>query len=192
MGLFLGAAQIAAGFFEKQNAARLLICALALALGSATFVQSAAWRNNETLYQSTLRNGGYLDRLSYHAGLFNLEHHAFDEAAGQFQFLLDHRDGRGRFWSADVHMLLGAAWLQTDLDANEIITVDAVRRALPSSPHTPEAVAEFGRCLQDNPDNYWAHKYLAAIYRYRGNDGMADFHDRNAADILKQKGNSGP
>ena len=189
MGLFLGVAQTCAGFFEKRkNAVRLLVLALAFSLGVTTFFQNETWRNSETLYQNTLQNGGYIYRLSYHAGLFNLEHHDFDEAAGQFQDLIDHSDGRSALWSANVHMLLAAAWLQPDLDANDVITVDAVMRALPSSTHISEAIAEYGRALQDSPDLYWAHKYLAVIYRYQGNNQMADFHQKRVDAILKIQG----
>ena len=46
MGLFLGVTQTAAVFFEKrQNAARLLVLALTLSLGTATFIQNKVGSN---------------------------------------------------------------------------------------------------------------------------------------------------
>ena len=47
-----------------------------------------------------------------------------------------------------------------------------------------------GFVLQENPDFYWAHAALAIIYRYEGNNQMADFHQKQVGVILQRQGNS--
>jgi hypothetical protein len=188
MGLFLGVTQTAAGFFDKsKNAAWLLVLALAFALGSATFIQVKVWRNTETLYQSVLQNGGYVARLSDYLGLYYMEHSEFDKAVEQFQYVLD-KLGAGPRVTWATHLRLALSWLHVSIDASQTVRINDVVRALPSCQHIPEAVAELGKTLQDNPDYYWAHQALSAIYRYQGNSQMADFHLKQAEEILKKQG----
>jgi tetratricopeptide (TPR) repeat protein len=185
MGLFLGVAQTASGFFEKRkDAARLLAGALALSLGLTTFIQNGVWRNPETLYQNILSNGGDVERLSPSLGIFYMEQGKFDKAVEQLQYTVDHPVGRTGVAWAETHMQLAMAWLHIPPDkGGRTFTLDI--HALPSDRHIPEAVGELGKALQDNPDFYWAHAALAALYRYQGNSQMAEFHDRKVRNILQ-------
>ena len=188
MGLFLGGAQTATGFFEtRQNAARLLVMALAISLGIATFFQNEIWRNIETLYQSVLHREGRVDQLGAHLGLFYMEQGEFDKAIEQFQYGLDHADERSKIGRAYSHFRLALAWLHVRID-NKTLKVDDMIRILPSCQHIPEAVGELEKALQDNPDFYQAHQLLAFLYRYQGNNLMADFYQKQADAILRTRG----
>jgi len=188
MGLFLGAAQAAAGFFEKkQNAAKLLVLVLALSLGLATFFNNEVWRIPETLYLNNVQNQDWnRGERNYILGLFYLQRGDFDQAIGQFHELADHPDASSAHWLASAHMWLAMAWLHAEIKNNNI-TPEALLHALPSSRHTPEAIRELGKALQANPDFYQVHRILAVLYRYQGNKQMADFHDRKAADIIQKQ-----
>ena len=189
MGLFLGVTEAVAGFFEKrQTTARVLVLVLALSLGTATFLQNGVWRNPETLYQNISRNGGRVDRLSSPLGLYYMEHGEFDKAAEQFRYAIDHPDGRPETAWGYAHMRVALALLQVRMDENDVSTLSDVISALPSCQHIPEAIGELGKALQHDPDFHWAHEALAAIYRYQGNNQMADFHEKQAEAILKKQG----
>ena len=190
MGLFLGAAQTAAVFFEKRkNAARLLVTVLALSLGTATFFQTQVWRNTETLYQSIQQNGGYVARLSSYLGLYYMERGEFDKAVEQFQYVLDHPDNLHPVGGSDPHLQLALAWLHIPVDTSDTITIFAISRNLPTCRHIPEAIGELGKTLQDDPNFYWAHQALAVIYNYQGDKQMADFHLKKAKEIFSKQGN---
>jgi len=189
MGFFLGVAQTTAVIFEKKkNAARLLVTALAVSLGVATFFQNQVWRNTETLYQNIVQNGGRSYQLSIPLGLFYMERGEFDKAVEQFQTALQHTVGRPKI-REETHLRLAMAWLQVPLDERGGATLNDVNRALPSCRHIPEAVAALGQVLLDNPDFYWAHQALAVIYHYQGNSQMAAFHEKQAEAILRKQRN---
>jgi tetratricopeptide (TPR) repeat protein len=188
MGLFLGVAETMAGFFEKRpNAARLLVSALAFSLGLATFLQNEVWRNTETLYRSIAQNGGRSYQLSIPLGVFYLERGEFNKAIGPFNVALDHTDGRPQI-RQETHLRLAAAWLQIRPDDRGGISLGDILSALPACRHIPEATRELGQILAENPDFYWAHAALAIIYRYQGNNQMADFHEQQVKAILQKQG----
>jgi len=193
MGLFLGVAQTASGFFEKRkNAARVMMAVLAVALGTATFLQNRVWRNTESLYFNIVNYGGHGDVLSNTLGLSYLQQGKFDQAAEQFQDALDYAERHHKTeWLADIHLRLAMAWLGVSMNEGENVSTGDVIAALPGNKHIAEAVGELGQVLQNNPDFYWAHQALAAIYRYQHNDQMADFHDRQAKEILQKQANPG-
>jgi tetratricopeptide (TPR) repeat protein len=188
MGLFLGVTQTAAVYFERrQNAARLLVLVLALSLGIATFFQNEVWRNTETLYQNIPESEEYTSKLSLFLGPFYMEQGQFDKAIKHLQYEVDHPDGRPKILLAEMHLQLAMAWLHVSPDkGGAAFALDV--HALPSHEHIPEAISELGKALQDNPDFYWAHAALAALYRTQGNNQMADFHDKKAREILQQQG----
>ena len=186
MGLFLAVAQTTAVFFEKrQNVTCLLVLAMFIPLSITTFIHSTAWRNTETLYQDTLQNGGYVVRLSSYLGKYYMEHGEFDKAIHQFQYVLDHPQGSHWTGTGDTHLQLAMAWLQI---SSSTVTINDVARALPSCHHIGEVIAELGKVLQNDPNFYWAHQALVAIYRYQGNNQMADFHDKKVREILQRRG----
>ncbi len=137
MGLFLGAAQAATGLFEKkQDAARLLVLALAFSLSTATFLQNRVWEQHlETVYQNTVQDLEPGERL-YVMGLFYLQQGDFDEAIEQFQRGIDHPGDRTNTQLASTHMWLAMAWLHVDVKEDNI-TMESLLRALPSSPLYP-------------------------------------------------------
>ena len=85
-------------------------------------------------------------------------------------------------------MNLAMAWLQAYPDENDHVTMEAVIRALPSSPHIPEAIGELEKTIEANPDCYWAHEALSVIYRYQGNESMSAFHEYQVKSILQKLG----
>ena len=196
VGLSLGVAEIVAGFFEKkkgmvQSIVAALVLSLALSLGTATFFQGEIWRTPETLYLNNVRNQDWSRAEScYILGLFYLGRGDFDAAIEQFREEIYKPDGPDpRLESA--HMWLAMAWLHVEVKGNQV-TIEALNRALPYSRHTPEAIRELGKALQENPDFYQAHGMLAVIYRYQDNKQMADFHERKAAEtVQKLKGQNG-
>ena len=189
MGLFLGVTETAAVFFKKNAVAeRLLVFAFALSLGCDTFIQNQTWRNHETFYQNIAENGGDLTRISAHLGVYYLHKYEFDNAAERFRYEIDHPDARPQARWAGTHARLAIALLEVHADSNSYINVDDVTRALSTSRHTPEAINELGKALMADPNYYWAHQYLSAIYRYQGNEAMATFHDRKAAEIWEKFG----
>ena len=189
MGLFLGATQTASGLFKKEPAAsQLIVFALALSLGCTTFIQNKTWRNHETFYQNIVQNNGNLVRISAYLGVYYLDKREFDKAAERFRYEIDHPDSRPQARWAGTHMRLAIALLGVHADRNANVTVDDVTHALSASTHIPEAIAELGKALQADPNYYWAHQYLSAIYRYEGNDVMAAFHDRKAVEIWQKYG----
>jgi protein O-mannosyl-transferase len=188
MGLFLGVAQTAAKVFEKkEKAARLLVLVLVFSLGAATFIQNGKWRDAGAMYENIARNGGHLRQFSSHMGNFYLAHQEFDKAIEQFQYLVDHPDGHPGYMWAQVHMNIALARLEVDLDENASTTPDEILPFLASSAHISEAIAEFYKAIAADPNNYWAHKFLVAIYRYQGNAAMAELHEKQAGDILRKQ-----
>ena len=188
VGLSLGVVQTVSGIFErKKNAAQLLVAAFALSLGLTAFFQNYVWRTPETLYQDIIKNGGSIDRLSPSLAMFYMEQGEFDKAISQFQYTISHPPNQSRILWAETHVQLAMAWLHIPPDkGGETFTLDP--HALSSSPHLPEAIAELGRALQENPEFYWAHAVLALIYRSQGNREMADFHDGKVKAILREQG----
>jgi hypothetical protein len=187
MGLFLGVAQTAAGFFEKrQNAARGLVLVLALSLGIATFVQNKTWRDTETLYQNVIQHDGNVDRLSDYLALFYMERGEFGKARGQLEYIRDTLQPKRKV--GDLHLQLAMAWLQVRMDETQAVELTSIAQALPSCQHIPEVIAELGKSLQENPDFTWAHQALVVIYAYQGNTQMADFHLKRAHEILQKQG----
>jgi len=193
MGLFLGVTEMAAGFFEKKKFAAkpvvsFIVAALALSLGTTTFLQNRIWRTPETLYQNNVQDQDWgRGERDYILGLFYLHRGDFDEATAQFQDLVDHPDAPSAPRLASAHMWLAMTWLHADIK-NNMIMPEALDSALRTSPHIPEAISELGKALQENPDFYQVHRILAVIYRYQGNSVMADFHDREATEILQKQG----
>ena len=194
MGLFLAVMQTAARFFEKkENVARLLVLVLAFALGITTFFQNEVWRNNETLYQNILQNGGDTSQLRSFLGVFYLEQQEFDKASEQFQYEVNHLNKRDTpQWAAETHINLAMALLHVSSDEGYNVTIDEVDRGLSSSPHIPEAIRELGQAILVYPDCYFAHVVLSAVYRHQGNDQMADFHRKQAESILQKQANPSP
>ena len=191
MGLFLGVAQTAAGFFEtRQNAARLLVLVMAFSLGITTFFQNEVWRSPETLYRNVLQNGELGNRLCPGAGIFYMQQGEFDKAIEPFKCTLNYPDRpHKRDWAAEIHLQLAMAWLQVRMNEMEDnASQGEVARALPSCQHIPEAIGELGKALQADPDFYWAHIVLADIYQYQGNNQMVDFHLKQVEAFLKKQG----
>jgi Tfp pilus assembly protein PilF len=85
---------------------------------------------------------------------------------------------------------LAIAWLHIRPDERGGASLDDVLGALPACRHIPDAIRELGQVLQENPDFYWAHAALAIIYRYQGNNQMADFHQKQVGLILQKQGNA--
>lgn len=188
MGLFLGVTQAVAGVFEKrQGAARFLVLVMALSLGAATFFQNQTWRDAEALYQNIRKNGGNLNRVSDHLGILYLSRHEFGKAVELFQYVLSFSDGRPATAWVSPHMNLAFAWLQAVPDKNDEITMEAVLRAIPTSPYLPEAISEFGKAVLADPDHPWPRAALAAVYRYQGNTAMADFHQKRVDELLQKR-----
>ena len=190
MGLFLGAVQTAAGFFKKrENIARIIVLVLAVALGSATFFQNEKWRSGGTMYENIAQNGGYLRPFTSQWVLGNhyLAQHEFEKAREQFQAMIGQQGEHPPSMWAQVHINIALAWLEVDLDENASTTPDEIIPFLPSSPHIPEAIEEFDKAIAVDPENYWAHKFLVAIYRYQRNTAMAELHEKQAGDILKKQ-----
>ena len=191
MGLFLCVTEIIASYFEqKRGDAKLmapsLVLLLALSLGTATFFQGEVWRTPETLYLNNVKNQTWTHgERHYILGLFYLGRGDFSEAIEQFQEEINHPDGLPGPEPESAHMWLAMAWLRVDVKGNQV-TMEALSHALPNSRHTPEAISELGKALQENPDFYQAHGILAIIYRYQGNKQMADFHDRKATEIAQK------
>ena len=176
MGLFLGIMQSLSGFFiNREKMAQFIILALSLLLGTATFLQSEKWRNAETLYQSIQQSGGFVQRMSDIVGLFYLKNGQFDKAIEQFQYLIDNPKGPETAgpYQGLTHMRIAFALLGAHLDKDEIVTAYEILRVLPSSRRIPEAIGEFNKALESDPNCFWAHKFLAIIYRYQGKTALA-------------------
>jgi tetratricopeptide (TPR) repeat protein len=118
-------------------------------------------------------------------GNYYLSQQKFDKAIEQFQYIVDHPDGHPAYMYAQIHMNMALAWLQVDLDGNATVAPDEILPFLPFCRHIPEAIGEFGQALRIDPNNYWAHAFLAVIYRYQGNGAMADFHQKRADQIFQ-------
>ena len=190
IGLLLGILETVSGLFKKMPIVAVsLVLIMALFLGTVTFSQSKNWQNPETLYYNIVDNGGNRYRISEHLAYYYMRHGEFDEAIEQFQYLTSHTFGRTVPWLTAMHMLTANAWLHARFDQNDIVTIDEINRALPASSHIAEAIQELGQALQLTPDFYWAHKYLAIIYRYQGNNVMADFHEKEMKKISQKNAN---
>ena len=193
MGLFLGIAQAVVCFFEKkQNVMRLLVALLAVSLATATFLQNRVWRNTESLYFNIVNNGGRGDVLSNTLGLSYLQQGKFSQAIEQFQYAIDYAERHHKTgWLAGIHLRLAMAWLGVSMDERQGVSTGDIVAAMPGNRHIPEAIGELGLVLQNNPDFYWAHIALAAIYRYQGNTQMADFHEKKSQETLQKQTNPG-
>jgi tetratricopeptide (TPR) repeat protein len=190
MGLFLCVAQIAADIFEKRkNTAQVLVLVVALSLGIKTFFQNEVWRNTETLYQNIVQNDGNPVRLMGDLGGFYLKHREFDKAISLAQQEINDSVLHAPELQATPHMLLVLALLQFQPDIDgDVSSADDIIRVVRTSPHLPDAIRELDQVLQIDPDFTLAHQYLAIIYRYQGNNQLADLHDREAKEISQQQG----
>ena len=167
---------------------RLLVAALAVSLGTVTFLQNSVWRNTESLYFNIVNNGGRGDALSNTLGLFYLQEGKFGQAVEQFQYALNYAERHHKTgWLAGIHLRLAMAWLGVSLDERQGVSTGDVIAVLPNNKHIPQAIDELGKVLQNNPDFFWAHIALAAIYRYQGNAQMADFHEKKVRDASQKQ-----
>jgi tetratricopeptide (TPR) repeat protein len=191
MGLFLGVTQTVADFLEKkkngaQPVVSLLVLVLALSPGIRTFFQNEVWRNTETLYQNIVQNDGFPNNILVSLGGFYLEHREFDKAISLAQNEINYPIWRSARLQAAPHMLLARALLQFQPDIDgDASSPDDIIRFVRTSPHLPEVIDELDKVLQIYPDYILAHQYLAIIYRYQGNNQMADLHDKKAGEISK-------
>ncbi len=118
---------------------------------------------------------------------FLLQHGEFDKAAAQLQIEIAHPDERPEARWAPPHMFLAMALLHVPKDADGNFTVENMVPVLSSSAHIDDAITEFGKALNADPDFYGAHKALAIIYRYQGNAAMAEFRQIKPRIILQKQ-----
>ncbi len=170
MGLFLGVTQTFAGLFRnRQKAAILLVAVMTVALGTATFRQNMEWRNINTLYQNTKRNGGSLILMNGHEAVYLMAHRRFADARRLLQNSIDALPKGLSGDQAVLHKLMSFAWLGIVPKNGWEFTVETLRSALPATRHMDEAIAELQKSARINPaHSYWQHKFLAVIYAYQG------------------------
>lgn len=188
MGLALGVAETVAGFLEnRRQLAQGLVCVLALALGTATFVQSRTWLNTETFYNNVVKNGGDPYRIVPLLGAYYLEQGQFDKALEFTRYELGHPTRHTTPDSiAQLHMQQALAWLhvQPDEDGN-VSSLQDIERFVSKAPRIPEAIHELGQALAADPQSITAHQYLVVIYRQQGNKAMAELHEKRLRELLQ-------
>ena len=186
-GLFLGVSQAVAtrvGNKKAKLVAAGLVALAALVLGVRTYLQNEILRTENTLYENVLEYNPRSGWAHYVLGQSSLDQRDYDQAIGHFQYMIDHPDGNAKIPPFDIHWKLVMAWLHIPPAKEGAFRLET--GTLQSCQRLPEVVVELGKVLQDNPDYYWAHQVLAAIYRYQGNNQMAVFHLKRAEEISQR------
>jgi tetratricopeptide (TPR) repeat protein len=84
-----------------------------------------------------------------------------------------------------VHMHLGFIYLGAKPNERGLIAEPEVASVLRLTPHLEEARDEFEKVIAIDPNSYWAHRFLAMIYDYKGEKQKAALHAGEAARILQ-------
>jgi tetratricopeptide (TPR) repeat protein len=193
IGLFLGVAQTLAVWvsglkFRRAPAIAAVAVTLAsLSLGVETYFQNEVYQNPATFYDNIFKCGGYRSRAYPDLGIYYMNKHDFDNSIKYFKLAVENPNERN-VPSAAIHAQLALAYLRVTSDENYMVTPDAVIRALPSSTQIPEAIDELNLALRIDPNFYFAHTLLSAIYRWQGDTANADFHYRQMLGILRTMG----
>jgi hypothetical protein len=190
VGLFLGVSQTVAAWIETGRSkivpviAAGLVALAVLVLGTKTWLQNEILRDRGSVFESILQYMPQSAWAHHELGLFYLEQGEFDKAIVQFQYIIDSLGTAPDIAFMDIHWKIAMAYLHLSPDKDgATFTLEA--HTLQSCQHIPEVIGELGKVLQGNPDYAPAHEVLAAIYRYRGNSQMADFHERKVKSILQ-------
>ena len=197
IGLFLGLSQTAAVWIETLRSKRApmiaagVVVLAALALGTRTYIRSTVFHDELPFFENVLKDKPESGWVHFSLGQFYLDHGEFDRAAKLFQFEIDHPHNLPKVLLADVHWKIAMAMLHLRPD-KEGETFTLQPGALQACRQLPEVIAELGKVLQNNPDYYYAHQVLAFIYRYQGNNQMADFHEREVKAIMQRQEKTGP
>jgi hypothetical protein len=188
MGLSLGVAETAAGFLDnRRQLAQAIVCVLALALGTDTFLECLTWRNTETFYNHVVEKGGDPYRVAPLLGAYYLEQGEFDKALEFNHYQLSHPTRHTTPEStAQLHMqqALASLHVQPDEDGN-VSSLEDIERFVKKAPHIPEAISELGQVIDADPHNYTAHQYLVVIYRQQGNKAMAELHEKRMQELMR-------
>ena len=193
MGLALGAAQTVAVWLEgKQKAVigAVIVCAVmaAAALGEKTFSQNEIWRDPQTFYGNIFSRGEQSGRARVNFGEYFLDRGEFDKAATQFEALFAHPDAGPLYKSPQPHLFLAMAYLRiTPVNHDLRGQIHAIVTALPAANRVPDAIAELGKALELDPDNFWANETLALIYAYQKDREKAYYYANRARAALEKK-----
>jgi tetratricopeptide (TPR) repeat protein len=159
-GLFLGLAQtlyLALGNLRKPAAAGVL--ALALILAALTTMQNTLWRDPVTFYTYLFKFGVGSARTHNNLASAYMADRNYDAAIAELRRALDLGDTY-----AEIHYNLAQALL----------------RLPDQQAHMQEAIDEFTRAAEIDPDFYRAYDMLAQIYAFYGNKEKSGFYKQKA------------
>ena len=191
-GLFLGVSQTTIAWLDKKAplVAAGLVMLAALVLGVRTYLQNEILHDADRMYENVLAYNPRSGWAHFVLGHSLLDQGDYDKAIIHFQYMLDHPDGNAKIPMSDIHWKLAMAWLHIPPAKDGAFRLETA--TLQSCQHLPEAISELGKVLQGDPDFYWAHQVLAAIYNYQGNKQMVDFHLKQAGMIMQRLDKGAP
>lgn len=174
IGLFLGVAQTAVVWLDRQKSKKLpmivaaVVALAALSLGAKTYFQNRLWHDPVALYGHILKYGEN-GRAHINLGDFYFRQGDYEKAEEHFRAVIARPAPVWQSLLSTTHMHLALIYLGARLDENGMITGEEVARVLPLTHRLPEAVAELEKVLELDPNAYWAKDMLTAIRNYQGN-----------------------
>jgi tetratricopeptide (TPR) repeat protein len=188
-GMEIGLGRIAAG---KRVLQPVLGAALLMVLGALTWKQCEMYANEETLWQTTLRQNPNSSLAHASLGTAAFENGQLDEAIAHFQKALAINPN-----FAGIHYNLGLCFFQLgrmdeaiahykkeiEIQPDHTMAHNNLGLALARKGEMDEAIAEYQKALAIEPDNGAAHVNLGAALLKKGKVDEAIAHLQKAVQI---------
>ena len=193
IGLVLGTAQMLSGWiknveFRQAKAVTTgVVAVLAVFLSVKTYLQNQFYENAPIFYGHIFDTGGYKTRAYPDLGDYYLNQREFDKAAENFKLALANPDEHN-VPSAAMHAQLALAYLNVVSDEYYMVTPEAVAAGLPVSTHIQEAIDELNLALRLDPNFFFGHTILSAIYHFKGEERVSQYHHQKMLEILHAQG----
>jgi tetratricopeptide (TPR) repeat protein len=176
IGLFLGAAQTVAVWVDARKSRTVsaivvgIVALAALSLGIKTYLQNKIWHDSVSLFEHAIQCGSDSGAAHNILGRFYFKQEEYEKAAEHFRAEIAHPAPLAISLTSSAHMRLAFIYLGVRPDEGGVISPEEVARALPLTPHLPEATEELEKVLEvappDDPDAAWATKLLSTIRAY--------------------------
>lgn len=185
IGLFLG---LTGSVPEKyKNIAFVLVMLAAVALGVKTHFQNRVWANGIAFNENIIATGGRPARA--HAGLIEAYMSAgdFDKVIEHYKISQTLPHDNYAYRIAATHTIVALAYLRVYGGKEINIRIEDMARALPLSPHIPEAIEEFEKAIEADPTFPPPYDFLSMIYGYQGDTEKAALYHQKAGEALRRK-----
>lgn len=182
LGLSLGLSETAIQWIERQRSRSLrrgfteIMLFSAVVFGSLTWQQNRVWHDAVSFYNHIFACGEKSGRAHNSLAQYYFNQRNFSEALKHFEIAAEHPAPAWGLQVATTHMHLAFIYIGAMPDENGIITLDEIKRVMRLTPRLQDAIREFEKTLEYDPQSYWTHLFLATLYDYTGDAEKAELN----------------